>query len=528
MRGALCVWRRITNTVIPAQAGMTVLLRRQVDADFFMIANVIISAFLFYLSFPNYWNLHGLWPLAWIALVPFFASIDGKSISIRFLIGIFYGIVSYSLLLQWLWPVHWAGTVLLVLAMAIGPVVFALLYRPINQPLWDCVYVPALWVASEWARTITLKGFCWGLGYSQSFEPALIQLASWTGPYGVGFVIVFVNHCLYQSLKTPLKRKMYIGLAASMFLIVYTTGLWSIRTHEKETEPLLVCAIQPNISPVKKLSLKDFDDNIQSQVTLTEKALLGRPVDMIVWPETSFGADVFKDSVWYPRLKEISVENNAVFLFGAVPFIKGESFNSAVVLDQKGNLAGIHHKQFLVPISEYQPKWIAFSIFRNILNNHRFNFTPGKKHDAFNVTGEYRRSFRFGTVICSETCYPSLSRKLAQEGAGFIIAILNDGWFNQPAALMMHAENAIMRAVESGLDIVSVGNTGWTFQVNARGVIDKSQGLPLQKVAYGTFRVSGQGKPTMYCRIGDFFAKACTLFVIMFLIFQRRKFLKKL
>ena len=493
-----------------------------------MVANVIVAAFLFYFSFPNFWNLHGLWPLAWVALVPFFAILKGQSAKTRICIGVFYGIVSYGLLLQWLWPVHWAGTVLFVLAMAIGPVVFALLYRTVSHPLWGCVYVPALWVASEWMRTIFLKGFCWSLGYSQSFEPALIQLASLAGPYGVSFVIVFVNYCLYQSFQIPSKRKMYIGLAFSMFLVIYTAGTWSIRAHEKKTSLFLVCAIQPNISSSKKISLKDFDDNIQAQVALTEKALLGRRADMIVWPETAFPADIFKDDVWYPRLREITVENNAVFMFGAVPIIKGENFNSSVVLDRRGNQAGIHHKQFLVPISEYQPGWTSFSFLKSIFSVHGFDFTPGKQQDVLTIAGESQRPIRFGAMICSETCYPSLSRKLAHEGAGFVIAILNDGWFTQPAAVMMHAQNAIMRAVESGMDIVSVGNTGWTFRVNARGVIDKIQELPLQKEAYGIFQVVDEGRPTLYSRIGDFFAEACTLFVIMFLIFQRRISLKKL
>jgi apolipoprotein N-acyltransferase len=350
-----------------------------------MIANVIVAAFLFYLSFPNGWSPHGLWPLAWIALVPFFVSLDGQSLKKRIWLGVFYGIVSYGLLLQWLWPVHWAGTVLFVLAMAIQPVVFVLFYRTISHPLWGCIYVPALWVASEWMRTVFLKGFCWGLGYSQSFEPALIQLASLTGPYGVSFVIVFVNYCLVQSFQIPLKRKMYIGLALGMFLVIYAAGTWSIRTHEKETPSLLVCAIQPNISPVKKLSLKDFDDNIQSQVALTEKALSGRRADIIVWPETTFPADVFKDDVWYPRLRRIAVENGAVFMFGAVPIIEEKSFNSTVIFDQKGEVVGIHHKQFLVPISEYRPGWISFGFLKGIFNAHGFDFTPGKQQDVFTV-----------------------------------------------------------------------------------------------------------------------------------------------
>ena len=483
-----------------------------------MIVKIILSAVLLYFSFPNYWDPHGLWPLAWIALVPFLAGIDGKLLRTRFWGCVCYGIVLYGLLLQWLWPVHFVGTLLFVLAMAVQPILFAVFYKSVTRHSLDFFYVPALWVASEWARTIILHGFYWGLSYSQTFEPAMIQLASSTGPYGVSFVIVLVNYLLFRSFKIPSQRKALITVSFIIFLLIYGVGTWSLSTSSKEDPAVSVCAVQPNIPSSQKLSLKDFDDTIEAQVALTKKAVAARATDMIIWPETAFPADVFKDKIWYPRLQRIAVENQAVFVFGAVPVIEGNSFNSAIGFDRQGRLTGVHHKQFLVPISEQTLQGKVFDFLKNMFDGRGFNFTPGNKADVFTITGDVSQSLRFGTMICSETCYPSIARELALKGAGFVVVMLNDGWFTQPAAIMMHAQNAIMRAVESGMDIVSVGNTGLTCRVNAQGVMRKDQNLPVQSEAYGIFHVTSHSRPTLYSRIGDLFAEACSLFVIIFFI----------
>jgi apolipoprotein N-acyltransferase len=479
-----------------------------------MIPSLGFSAILICLSFPNQWNIYGFWPLAWIALVPLFAALHGRSLKIRFFLGLLHGVLTYSLLLQWLWPVHAAGTVLFVLALAIQSVVFVLLYKSPTD-FQRCLYTAALWAAAEWVRTLILQGFYWGIAYSQSFEPALIQTAAWTGPYGVSFVIVLVNCLVWKAFQNPPGRRVAIVWALAVFAALYTAGVISLKSAAKVASSTAVCAVQPNISLQEKQSIENFDANIEAQVLLTNKTLTDAKADVIVWPETAFPADIFKDSVWYPRLQKTAVQNNAGFVFGAVPFINGKSFNSAVVLNSHGVPTGVYDKQFLVPISEYRPRGGFFGLFKG----HGFDFTPGGRSNIFSVDARSR----FGIMICSETCYPGFARRLVHQGAEFIVVMLNDGWFTRPAAIMMHTQNAVMRAVESGVEIVSVANTGWTGRIDARGVMKSDEQLPLQTAASGIFHVEGKSRPTLYIRIGDFFAEACSLFVIIFSIFELRR-----
>ncbi len=490
--------------------------------------NAVLGASLVYLSFPNIWTVYGFWPLAWISVIPLMKALEGQGPVRRLGIGFLYGLILYTLLLMWLFPVHAFGASVFVLAMSIQPVLFSFFYsRTITRPLVDpqssparnlaaVIFVPALWSVSEWARTIILGGFAWGISYSQSFQPAMIQFASVAGLYGVSFIVILVNVLLCRSLQMRDKRA--FTAAVVVMVLLYASGQWRLSTPESGNPIITVCAIQPNIPPDKKSSDQDFDDNIRLHMELTERAAAGQRPDVIVWPETAFPADISKDRFWYPRFGKIASGNNALFIFGAVPVVDGKSYNSAVVLDQSGAFAGIYDKQFLVPVSEFKPGGIL-KFLSPLFEGHGFNFSAGVQPGVFsNREGK----IRFGMMICSETCYPSLARKLANKDAGWMIAILNDGWFARPEAVMMHAQNAVFRAVESGRDIVSVGNTGWTGAINAHGVMRHDQQLPLQRQAQGAFDVSSRQKETLYSKIGDFFAGACGLFVIMLLIFQPR------
>lgn len=490
--------------------------------------NVVLSALLVYLSFPNLWSIYGFWPLAWVSVIPLIKALEGQSLLRRFGIGFLYGLILYVLLLLWLFPVHVLGASIFVLAMSIQPVLFSVLYSrsvmrtlvdPQNSPsrnLASVIFVPALWAASEWARTMALGGFAWGIAYSQSFQPAFIQLASAAGLYGVSFVLILVNVLTYRFMRAHDLRA--LAAAVGVVSLLCVSGQWRLSTPESGHPIFTVCAVQPNLTPHMKSSDQDFDDNIRLHVELTVKSVAGQEPDVIVWPETAFPADISKDRFWYPRFGKIASGNNALFVFGAAPVIDGKNYNSAVVLDDSGAFAGVYDKQFLVPVSEFKPGGI-FTFLSPAFEGFGFDFSAGGQPGLFSSRDG---KIRFGMMICSETCYPSLTRQLSNSQALWMIAILNDGWFARPEAIMMHAQNAVFRAVESGRDFVSVGNTGWTGRIDGYGVMRPDQQLPLERQAQGAFHVSSRQKNTLYSKIGDFFAGACGLFVIMFLIFQPR------
>ena len=65
-----------------------------------------------------------------------------------------------------------------------------------------CLLAPFLWVALEFARThLPIFGFPWNLtGYAASGNLALVQLTSFTGIYGLSFVIVAYSSLLAYAI----------------------------------------------------------------------------------------------------------------------------------------------------------------------------------------------------------------------------------------------------------------------------------------------------------------------------------------
>lgn len=139
----------------------------------------------------------GLWPVAFIALVPLLISLSCGGWFGAMLNGMFVGLVWYAISLSWISELTVAGftgmMVWLMLQLGVVCVVARLMLQ--RGRWWSFLGVPCLWVAWEFARTFEIPvAFPWLLlGYSQYKFVPLIQLADLGGVLLISFVIVFVN-----------------------------------------------------------------------------------------------------------------------------------------------------------------------------------------------------------------------------------------------------------------------------------------------------------------------------------------------
>ena len=171
------------------------------------LAVAAVAGAAMHLAFPRPgWDL-----LGWVALAPVLAlAATARTPGRAFLEGWVAGLAFFLLLMRWL--THTMTTfstmpmpvaVLVVVAMAAylglfwGGVAWAVAWlgrRMGPRALW---LAPALWVTGELLRTYLLSGFPWGLlGYVPSRRLLVIQIAAWTGVYGVSALLVLVNTAL--------------------------------------------------------------------------------------------------------------------------------------------------------------------------------------------------------------------------------------------------------------------------------------------------------------------------------------------
>lgn len=495
----------------------------------------IASGILLILSFPR-WNLE---PLAWVAFVPAFVSFRGMGMKRAFLMGFVTGLAANTGILYWTTVamavyghIPWVLSILLLLLLAsilsalyFGPWAMAVEYLG-GKGVPEVLSAPLAWASLEFIRNYLFTGFPWeSLGYSQYLNLPLIQMAEYTGVYGVSFVLMLVNASLYSFISSPLPwwervrvRGMWLAMSGCLLLGLYTFGnrrLSEIRRSQSSLPRLRVGLVQGNIEQDKKWDPAFQQETMNIYTSLSAKASQD-PTGLIIWPETAAPFYFQSDLRYRPQLLHLPQELRTYLLFGSIAYgdVAGRVryYNSAFLVSPEGLEVGRYDKLHMVPFGEYLPFPLHFlyPIFDKIIGSVG-DFTPGKDASLFTLPDG-----KFGVLICYEIIFPELSRRLAREGAGLLVTITNDAWFGATSAPYQHISMAAFRAVENRRYVARAANTGIS------GVIDMAGTIVLSTDIFRPAAVTGDvgmgNDTTFYTAYGDVFAFFCLL-VLTVLIF---------
>src|SRR6266536_1070561 len=491
------------------------------------LAKAFISSLLLILSFPDF----NLWPLAWVALVPVLVlvargPIPGKAFLLGWLAGtvFFYGSchwVTYSMIHYGEIP-RWAAYLLLlpgalVLGLFFG--VFALvLARAIKK--WGIevlLLAPIVWSALEWAR-LSLTGKLWnGSGYSQAYQPMLIQTARWGGVYAVGFLVVAVNSAiallvLKRNAKAALIAGAVIAGVATLGLVSYATSPAENSREHSGTPDVRIVALQPNV-PMNPVKSDDELRELRSRhVAMSENALKQLANDgtprLVIWPESPMNFSYGGDAQFRELVARFATANHTSVLFNSLEPATNEGLlNSAVMVNQQGSLIAQYDKIRLLPFGEYVPlpRWLpGASLIGAIVGD----FTPGTNYALMPVG-----TSRAGVFICIESAYPGIARRFTSAGADVLINISNDGYLGPTAVMRQHLANAVFRAVENNRPLLRVTNTGITAYITANGQVkDATSGFQADVRTWSMDR--GHRANTFYSSHGDLFVGANASFTL--------------
>jgi len=474
----------------------------------------IASSVLLVLSFPN----SGYWPLAWFALVPLLVVVGLRPTPRRsFLLGWLTGAVFFYGSCYWLTfsMIHyggiprWAAYLLLAPApifVGLFPGVFALvLARAIRSWGAKALFLaPFVWSSLELGR-LALTGQLWNaIGYSQAFQPMLIQPARWGGVYAVGFIVVFINAAVaFLILKRTAKSVVVTGLAVLIVALVMVASQGSPPVSNSQAPQAVVVALQPNVPMDIVKSSEEMKVLIDRHVSMSQTALKQLANDgtprLVIWPESPMNFAYGNDSQLRDLLVRFATTNQTAVLFNSQEAAPNHGiYNSAVMVNNQGGLIAQYDKIRLMPFGEYVPlpRWVpGASVVGAIVGD----FTPGTKYTLMKV-GDVRT----GTFICIESAYPDIARSFTRDGADVLINISNDGYLGPTAVMRQHLANVIFRAVENGRPILRVTNTGITAYITSRGEVkDATEGF---QTAVRIWRIGrNENASTFYSRRGDLF-----------------------
>jgi apolipoprotein N-acyltransferase len=492
-----------------------------------------ISTGLLILSFPNFES----YLLAWICLVPLMLAIARRPSPLRgLMMGWAMGTVFFYVSCYWLTysMIRYGGipTVLAYLLLVPGALVIgvfpglfaALLAVVIKQ--WGSraiLLAPILWVTFEWTR-LGVTGQLWNaIGYSQAFDPGLIQAARWGGVYAVGFLILTINSVITLFI---LKRSL-TGFTATFLIpigvvvIMLASGIWQGR--DLDDPPIGVVALQPNVPMTMLRSEDDTTKLLDRHFSLSKAAVETLPAEsrrLVVWPESPMNFAYGSDQSLQERIAAFTRENHTSLLLNSLESAPGNgAYNSALLINEEGRLISQYDKIRLMPFGEYVPlpPWLpGASLISGIVGD----FTPGDKYTLMPIGDR-----RIGTFICIESAYPWIARNLVREGADGLINISNDGYLGPNAVMRQHLANVIFRAVENDTTILRVTNTGISAEILNNGhAVDQTDGFKTEVKKWNLYRPQKNG--TFYTRHGDLFVQVCaaiTLLVIVALLVSRRR-----
>jgi apolipoprotein N-acyltransferase len=427
----------------------------------------------------------------------------------------------------------WAILLLIATVFGIHAGAFAWCVRRLAQRslVLACIGVPFFWVTFEFARAHMPEiGFPWNLlGYPASANLALLQLTTFTGIWGLSFLVAAFNALIAWTVLAPAPRPnvRVMLLAAASVLVL---SLMAVGPHfiPQTSANHYARAVQPNFPEAMEYPSDWFQTHTSDldQIEQLSLAPSNHAVDLLVWPEAPAPFS-FEEPQFARRASLLAVRFRHPFLAGTIEWEPAPEaatsahaalapYNSAILIDPQGQKVFSYDKIHLVPFGEYEPFPLIHRVVASF-SDEVGGFRKGHDYSVAHLPGGYT----FGAFICYEAIFPNEVRHFAAAGADLLINISNDGWFGRSAAPEQHLRMARVRAVENRRWLLRVTNNGFTVSVDPYGRVFSP--LPPDVRAAVDLPYDFRTDETFYTRFDDWFAWLCVIVSIILLILTFRK-----
>jgi apolipoprotein N-acyltransferase len=286
--------------------------------------------------------------------------------------------------------------------------------------------------------------------------------------------------------------------------------------------------MQPNLPQDTKFNYSAKAEVMRRYIALSSRAAGPRSTGVgdathLIWPESAFPFFLAREPDALAQIAELLPEGT-VLITGAVrapdpmPGARTlRAYNSIYVIDHDGTILSIYDKVHLVPFGEYLPfQTLLERLGLMQLTKVQGGFLAAERRRALEVP----RAPRALPLICYEITFPGAVLPRG-ERADWMLNLTNDGWFGNSSGPYQHLQQARLRAVEEGLPLVRVANTGISAVVDPLGRIVRS--LPLGVEAVLDAQLPRRVAPPLYARTGDSMIAAFLGLLLVVLLRRRLK-----
>lgn len=362
----------------------------------------------------------------------------------------------------------------------------------------------ALWTISEWVRSWLLTGFPWNLiGSVWAFSDTALQPVAWVGTYGLTLATVAAA-ALPAALADggPLPRRAVV-LAGAVIAVGWVAGMARLPADPAPVvDGVRLRLVQPAIAQDRKWRPDLRWGHVVDQIGLGAQApATGRPPPThIIWAETAAPMALGHEQV-ARRVIGANTPPGGLTIAGAIRTTpRGEKsfrvWNSLFAIAPDGAIAAAYDKFHLVPFGEYMPLGEILGLKK--ITAGRTDFTPGPGPVTLRLPGLPPVS----PLICYEIIFPGHVVDAADR-PDWILNLTNDAWYGRTPGPHQHFAAARLRAVEEGLPVVRVANSGISGVIDAHGRVMARMGLGARGVLDSDLP-RPLGALTLYARVGDY------------------------
>jgi apolipoprotein N-acyltransferase len=344
--------------------------------------------------------------------------------------------------------------------------------------------------AMELARGYVLTGFPWALVGHMWIDTPIGQLAAFVGPSGLTLLTLLVA-------AVPIITYRWAGPIVGITAIAaFVAGTARLDLPAGPPRDVTLRLVQPNAEQHLKWDPDQARAIFDRQLALTAAAPVA---DLTIWPETAVPY-IIEDNPQVGRMIADAAQGRPVIV-GMQRVDGAQGWNTLALIGADGAIAQTYDKWHLVPFGEYIPfgdlayDWFGLRAFASQLGA---SYAAGTGPAVMNLGA------RLGTIlplICYEAVFPQHLRA-APGRADWILQITNDAWFGTLTGPWQHAAQARFRAIEQGLPLMRVANTGITAVYDAQGRM--LQSLPFGSAgALDVPQIPGALPPPPYARFGE-------------------------
>lgn len=409
--------------------------------------------------------LLGLYPVswfgcAWAAWIPLFMLAESPGLRSRsfLLLVLLTALIYFGIGNIWLLYYQLPLFITTVIAFSFVIVLYFALYRKITRTIPSSsikiIIAGALWLGLQ--SLVRLTPFT-SAAFEAPFDGPLefFQIAAITNYSALGALILSLSLALVLSFRN---RSWRSGLwIVGLWICLGGLYVWGHHRLQNSTQGThKVALVQHNI-PISGIWRLDHPEEIRTRYqVLARKAAASKP-DLIIFPLYDVPGDPLREPDFLGSLAKETA--TPILLASHIPELAGQSIfehgfrNVAILYSSEGKI-----------LDQYQAVQKAPS------------FSPIKEYTAPVYKFMDSPLGKLGILLCYEDTKPQIAEKAKKQGAKFLVALSNPGFFNKTLMPYYHLLQDRLRAIETGLPLLRVSANGYTAHVDPQGrFIQKSE-----------------------------------------------------